>query len=500
MSKCEDVQMKKINKYILAFISISANQHIRTSAFIRTFVFISISAHLLIYTFAFAQQNKIDSLLTLLKKDKEDTNKVNHLNNLSREYRYINAFDSSLALANSALKLANVILTLNDKNGMNQTVKQTAQKGIAIAYNNIGLVYDYHGDYPNALDYYIKGLKVAEVLENKNIMAAILGNIGNVYDAQDDYTKALDYYLKALKIAEELGDKKRIAIQLGNIGNAYKEPAKAASGIKGASDSLYKKSLDYYFRALKIDEELGNKNGIARHLGNIGLTYDYQGNYPKALDYCFKALKITEELGNKNDIAAWLGNIGAIYTRTGNYKEAEFYLKRAISLDDSIGSMNESRQFEEYLSQLYDTTGRYQLALEHYKKAMALKDTLFSEEKNKEITRKEMTYEFEKKAAAAKAEADKQAAVAEAESKKQKIVIWSVIAVLLLVIVFAGFIFRALRITQKQKRIIEQQKKIVEEKQSEILASIRYAKRIQDTILPTEKYIDKTLKRLMKNN
>lgn len=36
----------------------------------------------------------------------------------------------------------------------------------------------------------------------------------------------------------------------------------------------------------------------------------------------------------------------------------------------------------------------------------------------------------------------------------------------------------------------------VEEKQKEILDSIRYAKRIQQSLLPTEKYIDKKLKEL----
>ena len=260
----------------------------------------------------------------------------------------------------------------------------------------------------------------------------------------------------------------------------------------------YPKALDYDFKALRIAEEIKDKKISSSALGAIGSVYWNQGDYPKALDYYLKALKMKEELGDKNGIAIALGSIGSLYIDTKKYSEAEKYLLDALKLDKEIGAMNSERQYEELITDLYTKTNRYQLALEHYKKAMALKDTLFSEEKNKEITRKEMNYEFEKKEAAAKAEADKQAAVAEAESKKQKIVIWSVIAVLLLVAVFAGFIFRALRITQKQKQLIEQQKKIVEEKQNEILASIRYAKRIQDAILPTEKYIDKTLKRLMK--
>ena len=41
----------------------------------------------LLYSLAtFAQQSKIDSLLTLLKTDKEDTSKVIHLNKLSWKY------------------------------------------------------------------------------------------------------------------------------------------------------------------------------------------------------------------------------------------------------------------------------------------------------------------------------------------------------------------------------------------------------------------------------
>ncbi len=46
---------------------------------------------------------------------------------------------------------------------------------------------------------------------------------------------------------------------------------------------------------------------------------------------------------------------------------------------------------------------------------------------------------------------------------------------------------------------IEQQKKVVEVKQKEILDSIHYAKRIQTTLLTSEKYIDKKLNELDKN-
>jgi hypothetical protein len=51
---------------------------------------------------------------------------------------------------------------------------------------------------------------------------------------------------------------------------------------------------------------------------------------------------------------------------------------------------------------------------------------------------------------------------------------------------------------QKAERQIHHQKQLVEEKNEEILDSIRYAKHIQNALLPGEKYIDRILGRMRK--
>jgi len=65
----------------------------------------------------------------------------------------------------------------------------------------------------------------------------------------------------------------------------------------------------------------------------------------------------------------------------------------------------------------------------------------------------------------------------------------------------AFLIFRSYRIKQKHNEIItqqkfevEKQKELVEEKQKEIVDSIKYARRIQQSLLPTDKYIQRNLK------
>ncbi len=73
---------------------------------------------------------------------------------------------------------------------------------------------------------------------------------------------------------------------------------------------------------------------------------------------------------------------------------------------------------------------------------------------------------------------------------------------LLLVMAFGGFIFNRFKVAQKQKIIIELQKKEVDiafeklhEKNKEVMDSINYAKRIQNSLLPSEKFIARILNR-----
>ena len=117
-----------------------------------------------------------------------------------------------------------------------------------------------------------------------------------------------------------------------------------------------------------------------------------------------------------------------------------------------------------------------------------------------------MQYEFDKKEIAAKAEQDKLDAINAEEKKKQQIVIYAVAGLLVLVGVFAVFMFNRFRITQKQKAVIEEQKVLVDtayeslhEKNKEVMDSIRYAKRIQTALITSEKYIANSLNRLIKN-
>ena len=382
-------------------------------------------------------QRKIDSLTNLLETSKEDTSKVNYLNELAWELMYRNP-DTSIIIGNQSLSLSE---------------KLEWKKGKASSLGRLGVYYWQKADYSKALEYDFKALKINEEIGNKERAAGNLSNIGIIYDKQGDDPKALEYFFRALKIQEELGNKDGIASALANIGIVYKEQCD------------YPKALEYYNRALKLGEELGDKNLIATNLHNIANVYSKQADYPQALDYYLKALKIREELGNKKGIASSFGVIGALYIKTGKFKEAEVNLKKAIALAGALGIKKEIRDFENSLAQLYDITAQlavknkqfalaaenYKLSLIHYKNSVAINDTLFNLEKSKEITRNEMNYEFDKKEAATQAEHDKQMAVADVEIQRQKLLKNFLIGGLVLLLTLSYFIYNNFRTVSKLK-------------------------------------------------
>ena len=436
---------------------------------------------LLFSTTSFSQKNNKDSLLQLVKTGPPDTNKAIHSYKLCWEYIRKGKYDSAMYYGNSALELSQ---------------KLDFKKGILGAYGNMGNAYYEQGNYPKALEYYFKTLKIAEETDDQKNIVRWLGNIGVVYTRMGDYIKAIDCYFKILYISEKLNDKKIIASTYNNIGIIYKYKenyqrsldyfSKALEVSENMQDKFliannlgnigiihhnlheYDIALEYFFKALKIAEQLGEKRIIAGTYDNIGNVYTEQKKYDQALSYYLKALKLDEELKNKNGIAIKLGNIGALYTATKQYDKAEDYLLRSLKIAEEIQNLSDIKAAKEYLSELYTQKGDYEKALEYYKGQVVAKDSIFDEQKSEEIIQKEMSYEYSKKELAAKAEHDKLILQQETEKKKQQIIVWFIISGLLLALLFAAFIFRTLRITEKQKRVIESQKEKVELQNEEI--------------------------------
>ena len=230
---------------------------------------------------------------------------------------------------------------------------------------------------------------------------------------------------QALSIAEATKWQLGIANSKGKLGVYYY--------IKGD----YPKALEYYFKALKMNEELDRKTAVSTNLGNIGNVYYSQGDYPKVLEYYFKALKMDEELGNKNGIARHLGNIGSLYIEIGEFEKAEEILQEAITVSKEIGAKERLTHQYGSLSNLYDTTGKPAQAFEAYKLHILYRDSIDNEENTKAQTRTEMKYEYEK-AELVKEQEEKEATRLEAEATSRRDNLQYSFILIALLVLFGG--------------------------------------------------------------
>lgn len=119
----------------------------------------------------------------------------------------------------------------------------------------------------------------------------------------------------------------------------YKQGKSRAFGNMGLSYQMegnYPLALKYYFLTARIREELNDKRGLATIINNIGNVYNYQSNYVESLKYYFKALKIREEIKDNRGISDIYTCIGIVYLHQLNFNEALQYHFKALDIKKEI--------------------------------------------------------------------------------------------------------------------------------------------------------------------
>jgi len=435
---------------------------------VKKLLYILFSCALLLFeSYSFAKQSKIDSLLTVLKTAKEDTDKVKTLYLLCSKFRFSNP-DKALQYGEQGQVLARQL---------------EFNKGTAASLYYIGIVYYYQGDYDNSLNSYLQSLKIHEELGNKIGIADNLQNIGKVYYRLHNYEKAINKLQQSLTLYEELKDspdeamavvgKHGIASSLNNIGGIYE------------ARGNYEKTLEYLFRSLEIVEKLGDKQGIATRLDNIGLMYKALGNYAKAMDYLLQALEIREALGDKKGIAYSLTDIGELYSERGDYGKALDYIQRSLKIAKEIGVKERIKASYEALAVTYARQNQFAQAYEYYRLYSAIKDSLLNEVSSRQIAEMSEKYESEKK--------EKQIEIQKLELNRNRILQYALGGGVVMLLLLSFVIYNRYRLKRKANELLAAQKQEIETKNKDVTDSIRYAERIQNAILPTDEQIKELL-------
>jgi tetratricopeptide (TPR) repeat protein len=142
------------------------------------------------------------------------------------------------------------------------------------------------------------------------------------------YPKAIEFHQQSLAIKREIGDRNGEATSLNNLGGAYFQLGQ------------YPKAIEFYQQSLAIKREIGDRHGEGVSLGNLGNAYKSLGQYPKAIEFHQQSLAISREIGDRKGEGLSLNNLGLAYDSLGQYPKAIEFFQQSLAISREIGDRN----------------------------------------------------------------------------------------------------------------------------------------------------------------
>ena len=458
----------------------------------------------LLYSFASnGQNNAIDSLTRVLQTQKEDTNKINTINQLSREYLNVDGRNNALAE-----DYARQALILSDKLDF--------LKGKAFAFQTIGSRMELQGKFVEARNKYDSAIQCYEKIGDKNGMADVCGSIASSYFGEQNAPEALNYVYKALKLYEETGNKEGLAfthMTLASYSIDEKDYHNAIKHLDLANDFFsktkmdgavaiinmmlarmhyeqrnYTKALEFDSIALTINTQIGevynsgsaylNRADIFEAIGDdafsSGISKKSAYQYREAIKNFQSAVDIYKTTNTDEFVFSTYTRLGNIYIKLRQLDSADYYLKKSLDYHLNIAPNLRKPYFgrieELYLalSKLDSAKGNIAKAYQEYKIYVTYKDSNAAAEKAKRVQQLKMQYDFDKKEGAAKLvqlETEK-------DQERKRIGQWRVIASLgALILVFLLIMFFQWRNSKHRKQanlLLQQQKEKIGNTLSEL--------------------------------
>lgn len=344
------------------------------------------------------------------------------------------------------------------------------------------------GTYDSALVYYQKAEKLYLVLENPKLLGSIYLQIALLFSDSKDDVKAVQYTFKSLTYFYKSKDTTNIAGAYSNLGIFYSN-----------TDSI----LKYQVKALNILKQQLNVKPERKALSlsiaytNIGGTYQKQKKFSEALYYFKMALEEDNKHNNFLYKVSSYENLGSCYQSMAEPRKAISVLRRAINEINNTRGYRTSQNLYKFISASYNDIKMFDSAYYFLREYTIKIDSIYNIENQEIISDMQQKYDTDKKISEI-ALLNKNKEVADTFRKT----LYVIIGLILIVVVALVYSYVLKRRSNKnlvlKNEEINKQKHLIEEKQKEIIDSIHYAKRIQQSLLPTSKYIAKKLEDLSK--
>lgn len=393
------------------------------------------------------------------------------------------------------------------------------------AYSNLGSVYFEKGDFAFALKNYQKAKEQAVKLKDDEHTLVLYTNLGVTYKSIGLYDQAIAAFEDALKLSKKTkGDQASIYLNLGTVYHERgmhqqsikyfliaKSEVEKSGNYRLLETILYNLSLDYrhtkQFGLAK--KNLVELKKVAQNLNEDEIWFNYyhgEANYFADVKNYSEALKLLDLAEKRSNKEADLLNYAQVQlTKATVYqgmKQSKLAIQHAeVALDAFNDSQDVNAQIRAYtiLSEILKAAGNYEKALEYYEQANALKEKMDLEAVTNQIATLNSLNELDRKEQDL-ALSKQTNQLIRAENKRKSNLILGMFLIGGLIVISLGISFKsnqqkkkANTLLNQQNEEIENQKSLIEEKQTEILDSIHYAKRIQESLLVQEKLMQEAL-------
>ena len=312
------------------------------------------------------------------------------------------------------------------------------EKGLISAYciHTFGTLA--RGNYDEAFQSALEGVKLAEKSDEFSFSAWVYYLIGVVYFDISDYENAVRYYEKGLEVFNRLNHEFGRSRTKPGLGSCYLELGRYEEAKVILKEGIADFTKNY------------NAEGLSRTINDLGAVYVRTGEYEEAEEQLQKAYEIRKGLTNNRGLNTTLMELANLRIRQDRNAEAIDLLREALEI--STGNDAKPKQLKAWylLYKAYKNNGNVEEAFDALENYLALKDEVSSAETNHKLKMQESNFASEKA---------EQIAALEKEKNRQ----------------------------------LKQAHDQIAEKQKEITDSIKYAKRIQHAILPSSKLIKEHL-------
>ncbi|MEO8253169.1 MAG: ATP-binding protein [Flavobacterium sp.] len=196
---------------------------------------------------------------------------------------------------------------------------------IAISYNTIAANFDQLSEYQKALFYYKKGLNYANKTNNNLLKNWICNNLGNIYCFdKKEYSKGIYYYKKSLVYSTKIRDSSEIIFTKLNITWAYFDAEK------------FKLGLPYLNYINKYHKKHGEESTIVALNMLNGMYFSHINKKEEAIFYFEKAIKLGQEGNEKSDLSFAHQEYSKFLFKNKNFEQAYINLNAYNTIKDQL--------------------------------------------------------------------------------------------------------------------------------------------------------------------